>query len=296
MVSFLLRNRFQCKSSCRFSITITKKRRKTRTRRNWLDLPRDIMILIFSKLDTTEILCHAQFVCSSWLRFAQEHTLFRYISVPDVPLNYPVDDIAKILKEAVDRSCGELVKIYLGEPWCNDKLLHYIVQKSNSLKSLRLSRLGDVTKDGLIEACKRLPHLEEFEVRDCNCYWALEVIKELGISCSQLKRMGFYFSCGPPCQIECEEVELAIAQNLPRLQSLCLSRMWVTNKGFQAILDQCSLLDHIDFCLCLSNDIKEDLKERSVDKFRDGQFPCMIRGIVGGRSCLSALVLIVPIG
>ncbi|KAL5698179.1 hypothetical protein ACHQM5_029251 [Ranunculus cassubicifolius] len=242
--------------------------------RNWVDLPRDVMIHIFSKLDTVEILSRAQFVCTTWQQVSQERQLFRTIYLPDEEPEISRKGVAKILHEAVDRSCGELVEIFIGEPWCRNMFLNYVVRKSKSLRVLRLAMLAAISEDALMKAFKKLPLLEEFEMSNSVCDSCL--LEELGRSCPQFKHLRLYKSSlgyKPSCKV----LELNIAKYLPQLQGLSFTQMWISNTGLRAILKRCSLLEDLDFRQCCTSGLKEDLQKKCLDKFRNFQPPRRVR-------------------
>ncbi|KAL5698190.1 hypothetical protein ACHQM5_029260 [Ranunculus cassubicifolius] len=250
------------------------RRTRSTTRRNWLDLPQDVMILIFSKLGIIEILSRAQFVCTFWQQVSRERQLFRSIYLPEEDPKFPSDGIAKILQEAVDRSCGELVEISIGDPWCKTKLLNYVVRKSKSLRVLRLTMFSGIYENGIMKALKKIPLLEEFELRKSVCDSC--VLEELGRSCPRFKHLRLYDS-SLPFKPYCKELELNIAKYLPRLQGLSFTQMWISNTGLQAILKRCSLLENLDFHQCCTSGLREDLLKKCLDKFRNVQLPRRVR-------------------
>ncbi|KAL5698180.1 hypothetical protein ACHQM5_029252 [Ranunculus cassubicifolius] len=257
------------------------KRTGTSSRRNWLDLPQDVMILIFSKLDTVDILWRAQFVCIYWQQLAHERHLFssiylrseeRSMYLRNEEQKIPTEGVAKILLvEAVNRSCGESVEISMGSPWCNDKLFRYVVHKSKSLKVLRLSMLTGITEHGLMEAFKNLPLLEEFEMTYVHC--SSEVLKLLGRSCSRLKTLQLQHGSRDGSRI-LGYLALDIAECFPRVQSLSLTRNIISRNVLRDILDRCSLLENLYFRECYTVKANCDLEKKFLDKF--GDFPCLL--------------------
>jgi len=97
---------------------------------NWLELPRDVTANILQRLGAIEILASACQVCPLWWNICKDphmwHTVhitnFRYS--PCSRYNYG-DNLTKICRNAVARSCGQLEDIaidYIG----TDDLLGYI--------------------------------------------------------------------------------------------------------------------------------------------------------------------------
>ncbi|KAL5727931.1 hypothetical protein ACHQM5_001070 [Ranunculus cassubicifolius] len=243
-------------------------------RRNWVDLPHDIMILIFSKLGAIDILCYAQFVCSSWQQLAKEPQVFQCIFLPNDIYGFTeafehedtqiAGDI-QIMKAAVDRSRGRLTKISIGESWCTDTFLNYLVldSKAKSLKSLRLATCARITENELFEVCEKLPLLEELELGNATPISQPEqFIKKVGRCCSHLKYFEFNHrgSLVDP-ESYYNKVAFTIAENMPQLRGLRLFLTKLTNKGFRAILHGCANLEDLVIRDSFYTDLKVDLRK-----------------------------------
>ncbi|XP_042487459.1 putative F-box protein At4g05475 [Macadamia integrifolia] len=97
--------------------------------RNWLDLPQDVMLLIFMKLGPVEVLVRAQSVCSSWRKLSKEPQLWRLIDFRDHWDLAPYEvDFEEVVRHAVDRSCGQLIEFSI-EHVCTDEFLKYITDR-----------------------------------------------------------------------------------------------------------------------------------------------------------------------
>ncbi|KAI3903580.1 hypothetical protein MKW98_032234 [Papaver atlanticum] len=88
--------------------------------RDWLKLPPDILTHIFLKLRAIDILLRVQPVCSTWRKASKEPLLFRSIHLYDMMIGLvsfedKKYDMQKMVQEAVDRSCGQLVAFSLYE-------------------------------------------------------------------------------------------------------------------------------------------------------------------------------------
>ncbi|PIA38872.1 hypothetical protein AQUCO_02700224v1 [Aquilegia coerulea] len=326
-------------------ITRKKTLEEDEEKRNWVYVPYDIMILIFSKLDVVQILYCAQFVCSYWLQLSKDPQLFRSVCFPNEydddsneedswfsPTYVEVQQLTghlkvkhcfgagsksgtklrqtlntrrtklmkapvrrmvisnRILKEVVDRSCGELMEISVKPGWCRDNIIHYVVDKSNLLKSLRLEACSEMTDEGVLEACRKLPLLEKLELnRECTI--SKQVVQDIGRSCSRLnyfqlvlqkRKIRSFFKNRPPvmCWRElnqkkryCEEIIFAIVGSMPQLRGLCLTGLWLTNNGLQRILDGCIHLDNLDLRGCFADDEEKDFLKTFVVKIRNLRLP-----------------------
>ncbi|KAF9608134.1 hypothetical protein IFM89_007520 [Coptis chinensis] len=195
-------------------VTKIKRRRTLKEEvRNWLDLPQDVMIMIFMKLGVVEILVNAQ-----------------------------------------------------------KGLVHYIVDQSNRLKSLRLGFEAGITGNGYIEVFKRLQHLEDLEL--CLCVFNSQVIEELGRSCQSLKYFHLNLNRGTRhWNGSWDEEAFVIAKYLPQLRRLCLVESALSNKGLEAILDGCPHIEYLDLQDCVYMDLKGDLLKRCVWRKRKLKHP-----------------------
>ncbi|KAL6843348.1 hypothetical protein ACP4OV_027061 [Aristida adscensionis] len=183
-----------------------RRRRDAAAARDWADgLPTDVLLAILHRLDQLDVLMAADRVCRSWRRAARdEPSLWRR-----VVLRGGEGQVAARLNrrgmacEAVSRGAGRC-EAFCGEYAGDDGFLIYLSERAPFLKSLRLITCDGVTDDGLIEAVKEFPLLEELELSLCENVTGLacEVVGELfandltndGLvtildNCSQLKSL-----------------------------------------------------------------------------------------------------------
>ncbi|KAI3680980.1 hypothetical protein L6452_35760 [Arctium lappa] len=229
---------------------------------NWLEMPDEIIGIILQRLGVVEILITAQKVCTAWRRICKDPAMWKVIdmhhSFDDCDTDY---DIEQLTKQAVVRSCGELIDISL-ECFGTDDLLDYISRSSSKLKCLRLTNCDDITRNGLTHALKMLPHLETLQV--FNVSICSEDIEVIGRSCPNLKSFmkKTHF-------IEYGADALAIANNMPALRHLQLFGCTVPDDCLQAILHGCPHLESLDlrgcFYLLLDGNLEELCRERIKD-------------------------------
>ncbi|OVA13137.1 F-box domain [Macleaya cordata] len=93
--------------------------------RNWLDLPQEVMSLVFLKLEAVDILLGSQLVCSAWQKISKEPHLWHLVQIQSHQDSLKV---VKIARAAVDRSCGKLVKLSM-DSQATDELLQYIADR-----------------------------------------------------------------------------------------------------------------------------------------------------------------------
>lgn len=97
--------------------------------RDWSELDRDVLSVIFQKLGTKEVLLRAPGVCSSWMRFSYDPRIWRKIDMrdPDDVIDSEYD-LEKMARAAIDRSCGQCVEFYV-EYFPSDDLLQHLMDK-----------------------------------------------------------------------------------------------------------------------------------------------------------------------
>ncbi|KAI3958505.1 hypothetical protein MKW92_031451 [Papaver armeniacum] len=243
--------------------------------RNWVALPQDVLSLIFLKLGVIDILLGAQFVCSVWRKASKEPLLFRSIDARNWwgLLDDDMYDMQKIVREAVDRSCGQLVDFSMARFGSNE-LLAYIADKSGSLRCLRLVFCYRIRCDALINMAKKAVLLEELDI--CYCTFSgdkLDMFKTVGKACPQLKsfRLNYRGYMGP--DRECDDEALAIAGNMPQLHHLHLFGNKLTNVGLKAILDGCLHLESLDLRQCFNVNLEGDLLKSCGDRLIKVKLP-----------------------
>ncbi|KAF5200948.1 F-box protein skip19, partial [Thalictrum thalictroides] len=196
---------------------------------DWLELPRDVMSLIYTKLGALHILYGAQSVCSSWRNLSKEPHLYRSIDLRTnniaSDMGYRGIDVNKLVKEAVDRSCGQLVE-FIGDDWfqCDDEHLRYVVDKSIALKCLVLdlkrSRLND--EEVFTGVIRKVSFLEDFRLSFD--HWPLELTEAVGEWCPKLRCLRFswnsYYGCSLYEEDRWSEVLIKLVRKVPSLEEL----------------------------------------------------------------------------
>lgn len=136
------------------------------------------------------------------------------------------------------------------------------------LKSLQLTLCDKVSNEGLAEAIKGFPQLEEVDITFCSVYG--NVCESVGKACPQLKcfrlnerwnvvERGFaVYEDGMDDDTEA----LGIANNMPGLQDLQLIGNNLTNDGLMAILVHCPHLESLDIRQCFNLQMDDAMKSR----------------------------------
>lgn len=210
--------------------------------KDWAGLPRNIMFQIFAKLGVFELLFSAQMVCSSWWQLSKDPSLFLTVDIRVYNINRyskgTKERVAeKVAIEALDRSCGKMVKF---RSFVSDRLLQHIAYKANSsLTCLQL--LPSPLTYGLVHLVRRCSLLQELDL-DFSL-GTEEVIEAVTLSCKQLKTLRVY-------KITSTETVLLIAKNMPQLHWLYLPGSNMTEDVLRAILNGCPNLQFLFLNKC----------------------------------------------
>jgi len=100
----------------------------TTVHRNWLELPRDVTANILQRLGTIEILSSACKVCPLWWNICKDPHMWRTIRTTRLDYaryNYG-NNLVKIFRTAVERSCGQVEDIDIEEIGTDDLLKHIV--------------------------------------------------------------------------------------------------------------------------------------------------------------------------
>ena len=98
---------------------------------NWLDLPQDVVLSIFQKLPTIDILILAPSVCTKWCKISKDRFLYRTIDLTGLGGNKYFEILCN---RAIDYSCGHVIDISI-EYFATNTLLHRIADKYVPLSS-----------------------------------------------------------------------------------------------------------------------------------------------------------------
>ncbi|XP_022863162.1 F-box protein SKIP19-like [Olea europaea var. sylvestris] len=237
----------------------------------WLELPPEVTANILHRLGAHDMLKSAQEVCTTWRNVCKDPSIWRVIDMKNLGKYHDMSVyLETTCRQAVDRSEGQLTDIYI-DYFATDELLQYISERSSQLRCLRLGGCYGVSGDGLSEAAKRFPLLEELHlvfVMSCN-----DGIEAIGRSCPKLRSFTLSESSYKHSQLPCNDDALAIAKSMPGLHHLQLLGNNMTNEGLQAILDGCLLLESLDIRRCFKVDLSGDLGKRITQKIKDSKHP-----------------------
>lgn len=134
------------------------------------------------------------------------------------------------------------------------------------MKSLQLSLCYNVSNEGLAEAIKGFPQLEELDITFCSLYG--NVCESVGKTCPQLKsfrlneRWNIHREFAAYEGMDDDTEALGIASNMPELHDLQLIGNNLTNDGLMAILDHCPHLESLDIRQCYNIQMDDALKSK----------------------------------
>ncbi|KAG8384374.1 hypothetical protein BUALT_Bualt04G0111500 [Buddleja alternifolia] len=224
----------------------------------WADLPIDVTANILHRLGAIDILENAEKVCTTWRRVCRDPGMWRVINMKNSAYHHDMlYNLDIMCRHAVDRSEGQLIDINI-EYFGTDYLLHYICGRSSKLRRLRLACCYDISGEGLLQAVKRIPQLEELRLFFMKSILA-EDIEAIGLSCPMLKSFTFNVCRHKYPRTEDNEYALAVAKNMPNLRQLRLFGNKMSNEGLKAILESCPHLELLDLRQCFSVDLGGDL-------------------------------------
>ncbi|XP_027087757.2 F-box protein SKIP19-like [Coffea arabica] len=237
----------------------------------WTELPRDITANILQRLSVVDILESAQKVCTTWRSVCLDPAMWRVIDMYDCA-DYEDEpyDMEIMVQHAVDRSQGQLVDISIGSIG-TDELLEYIAERSGKLKRLRLAFCDSISGEGLTEAVKRLPLLEELHLFFISM--PSEALEIVGCSCPLLKSFTINRRSNELPHQECDKEAAAIAKTMPGLHHLHLLGNKMTNEGLKAILDNCAKLESLDLRKCYYVNLDGDLGKRCSQEITHLRLP-----------------------
>ncbi|KAJ4816012.1 RNI-like superfamily protein [Rhynchospora pubera] len=249
--------------------------------RNWSELPRDVLMLIFLKVGLLEVLQAAGSVCRSWRKVAKEEPeLWRRIDLTDHPYGFEAFVLQDPTKLAIDRS-GGLLEEFSVDYFGDDDLLRYLCDRTSVLKRLCLISCYQVSEEAIAETAKRQPLLEEIQITFGS--FSEKVTEIVGKECPQLKSFKFNTKwynmphTDPHDEDEISDEEeisddeektsdddeaLGIAKTMHQLQHLQLIGNRMTNEGLKAILDGCPHLETLDIRRCYNVNMDADIRAR----------------------------------
>ncbi|MED6186818.1 hypothetical protein PIB30_070380 [Stylosanthes scabra] len=235
-------------------------------RRNWLNLPVEITLIIFEKLGAIEVLTTVQQVCKGWRTICMDPYTWRaiHMSVFGVPrfMDY---HLSWLCRRTIQRSCGLVLDISI-DYFADDDLLNHIAHSCGSgLQRLRLNKCYEgIPGKGFLGLAKKFPLLEELDITLCFSITAIS-IESFGQACPLLKTFKFnhsrpyYYFYPNPGSYVYNAFAFSIALSMPKLRHLQLLGNRMDNDGLLAILNGCPYLESLDLGYCFNLDVTPTL-------------------------------------
>lgn len=238
----------------------------------WTELPRDITANILQRLNAVEILENAQKVCTTWRSVCRDPAMWRVIDMCNLGEDgMPYDiDAMPFCRKAVDWSQGQLVNISIRD-FATDELLEFIAERAGKLRRLQLVRCFYLTDEGISEAIKRFPMLEELHI--LLTPFSDETIETIGRSCPLLRSFTFNSKICSYFNEAGNEEAFAIARSMPELHHLQLLGNGLTNEGLQAIMDGCPHLETLDLRRCYHVVLWGDFGNKCAARIKRLRYP-----------------------
>lgn len=151
-------------------------------------------------------------------------------------------------------------------------LFNYICfNRSGQLKCLQLAFCYNVSAQGLSEAVKKFPLLEELHLSFISI--TQEAIESIGCSCPRLKSFELNHRVCSFQRMEYDEEAVAIAESMPELQHLQLIGNKMTDDGLLTILNGCSHLESLDMRQCFNVRFGGNLRTKCSQQIKKLRWP-----------------------
>ncbi|KAJ3693579.1 hypothetical protein LUZ60_009059 [Juncus effusus] len=271
------------KPNCNRNPEVQPQMEQEEEQRKWAELSVDVLMVVFGKMRTIDVLMSVGSVCRAWRNVAKdEPELWRRIDMTRrgeqmalIQMNLAKLGIGQIsgrrmewikmnlTKIAIDRSRGRLEEFWI-EYFGDDDLLQYLCDRTSVLKSLRLIGCFDVSEKGVVETAKRQPLLEELELKFVD--YSKEFPELVGKALPNLKQLKLQrilkLARGPLQEKEFNNaVAVGIAKTMHQLRHLQLVGHTMSNRGLKAILKGCPHLETLE--MRMRYDFKMDSDTRA---------------------------------
>ncbi|XP_047057781.1 F-box protein SKIP19-like [Lolium rigidum] len=108
--------------------------------RDWSLLPLDVLSSVFVRVGAVDVLMGAGLMCRSWLQAAMVPDVWRVVDIESrehILWSKKFCTVDMMIRAAIDRSDGQL-QVFVGRLFGSVELVKYIVERSPSLRKLRL--------------------------------------------------------------------------------------------------------------------------------------------------------------
>ncbi|XP_010273021.1 PREDICTED: F-box protein FBW2 isoform X2 [Nelumbo nucifera] len=224
--------------------------------RSWDELIPDALGLIFKNLSLQETLTVIPRVCKSWNRAVMGPYCWQEIDIKEWSLRCQPEQLDRMLKMLIRRSCGSLRKLCVsGLP--NEPILSFIADHAGSLQTLQLPR-SEISDSMVEQVADRLSTISFLDLSYCGKIGA-RALEAIGKHCKLLVGLRRVMH---PLEVEDrfsqDDEAHAIATTMPKLKHLEMAYLLITTEGVLEILSNCRELEFLDIRGCW--DVKLDEK------------------------------------
>eukprot|EP01018_Ginkgo_biloba_P030166 Gb_15191 [translate_table: standard] len=233
--------------------------------RCWAEMLPEALVVVFRKLSLQDMFMTVPLVCSSWHKASLDPLCWERIDLRDWASDFAnsPEDVERMVKLIVDRSCGRLREFSLCD-YGTDTMLHYIAERCNFLKCLRFSHSNHITDSAFCKVAYKFPELEELDISGCDNLSKV-ALQEIGQCCKVLKwleRSGSDCCFTLVANVQNNEEALTIARSMPHLKHLEMTDTQISNEGLLALLEGCSDLEYLDVRRCRNLTIEKTTAEK----------------------------------
>ncbi|KAA8528298.1 hypothetical protein F0562_035653 [Nyssa sinensis] len=234
--------------------------------RCWGELIPDALGLIFSNLSLQEKLTVLPRVCKSWGSAVMGPYCWQEIDIEEWSNRSDPDNIDRMLRMLITRSCGSLRKLSVSGLQ-DDLILSFIAEHASALQTLRLPRSN--LSDSIVEkVAGKLSTITFLDLSYC-CKICAPALEAIGKHCKLLS--GLRRNMHPidlEGKISHEDEAHAIAATMPKLKQLEMAYLLIDTKSVLEIISSCSELEFFDLRGCWSVKLDGKYLEENFPKLK----------------------------
>lgn len=229
--------------------------------RQWDEMIPDALELIFKKLSLKDILTVVPRVCKAWGKAVQGPYCWQEIDIDDWSTQCQPDQLDRMLRMLVARSCGSLRKLHVSRV-NNDQVFDFIAQHAGSLHTLVLRR-SEISNSIVEKVAEKFSTVTSLDLSYC-CQISTGALEAIGKNCKSLTSLSWNMhpidKTGKPSHAD--EAH-AIAKTMPKLKQLEIAYLHIKNDSVLDILSGCPELESLDLRGCWEVDLdKKYFQER----------------------------------
>ncbi|KAL2628977.1 hypothetical protein R1flu_013663 [Riccia fluitans] len=211
----------------------------------WAELLADTLVEVFKWLPVKDHLLTLPQICKAWRKASCDPGCWRVVDLKEWCRDHSVEDIDRMVRVVVERSCGGIEDLRLAY-MDGDASLQFLARSGlSSLKTLCIPG-SYITENGLCELVVSLPSLAYLDISKCDAVTS-KGLEFIGHTCKSLTRLDRVMWEVRTSYFVLEDSEaMAVAQNMPKLKHLEMSSDWVSNSSFNVIRASCKDLEVLE--------------------------------------------------